>query len=59
MKALIFGCRQEDPRHARVWKTDMQQAHEAVVTTMHPILHGWLQYPKDGQTSTLLADGFN
>ncbi|MCJ1251662.1 Nucleoporin nup84 [Trapelia coarctata] len=41
------AVQQEDPRHAREWKAEMQQAHDAVVTTMQPILHGWLQCPKD------------
>jgi len=55
-KVLSFGSRQEDPRHARAWKLEMQNAHDAVVTTMQPLLHGWLQYPKDGQTSPFLGD---
>lgn len=58
-EAANLESRQEDPRHARAWKTEMQQAHDAVVTTIQPILHGWLQYPKDGETFSLLADILN
>ncbi|MCJ1384281.1 Nucleoporin nup84 [Xylographa soralifera] len=36
-----------DVRHNKSWKKEIQTAHDAVVASMQPLLHGWLQYPKD------------
>ncbi|MCJ1479588.1 Nucleoporin nup84 [Lambiella insularis] len=36
-----------NPRHAGAWKKKMRAAHDTVVATMQPLLHGWLQSPRD------------
>lgn len=39
-----------DLRHdAKLWRAPLQKAYEAVEASVKPMLHGWLQYPKDGR----------
>ena len=42
-----------DPRHARAWKSSMQNAHNEVESAVEPLLQGWLQQPRGGKSSHL------
>lgn len=41
-------------RHdGKTWRATLQKAYEKVDTLIKPLLHGWLQYPKDGKHPSL------
>jgi hypothetical protein len=40
-----------DARHeGKTWRPTLQKACEEVEASIKPMLHGWLQYPKDGRS---------
>lgn len=36
------------PEDKKTWRATLQKAYEGVEASVKPMLHGWLQYPKDG-----------
>ncbi|MCJ1401872.1 Nucleoporin nup84 [Xylographa trunciseda] len=52
----VQGVSLADPRHAKSWKTEIHRAHDAVVSSMQPLLYDWLQYPKDDAEAKTIND---